>query len=448
MRPSLALLLLSGVASSSVFAGAGSVDLYVAALSNNSATWTTSTPIDGFRAYSIGYSICNASDTPSVWNASTSDHAITTSNMFVVRDGMIRQVGMSWVFHEFLPLQQSCGTCQPGPSGTLGPGCLTTTSSASAGQQGRLYRRSEVNASTGAFPFPGANTGDTSAIGQRLQVHTDDIETGSPYYFVEVQMISADEVTQDAKIYNNTFRRVTFVGDLQQPFPQDQTVDEPAIYAWRYFGNTPQQDPTVRIERVDIPGDGAVFVGSKATNIGGGVWRYTYAVQNVTSDLSIGSFTVTMGADPEPENLRFYDVDHHSGEPYDNTDWDLILGATIIRWQSPETFAENPNTNALRWGTMYTFSFESAVIPTDGGVSLGVFKPGGPATVGAPANVPSTISCATDINGDASTDFADLNLLLGAYGDTGPEQASDVNGDGESGFADLNLILGQYGQGC
>lgn len=447
MRPSLALLLLSGAAASSAFAGAGSVDLYVPTISNNSATWTTAGPINGIRAYSIGYSICNVSDTPSVWQANGPNHPAVTSNMYVVRDGMIRQIGMSWVFHEFLPLQQSCGACQPGPSGTLGPGCLTTTSSASAGQQTRLFRRSEINASTGVFPFPGNTTDDTTAIGKRLQIHADDIETGYEYYFYEVQMISPDEVTQDAKLYNNTFRRITFVGSLQQPFPQDFNFDEPAIFAWRYFGNTPHQDPTVRIERVDIPNDGTVFVGSKATNIGGGVWRYTYAIQNVNSDRSIRALKIPTGADPSPQNIRFFDVDYHSGEGYLDEDWEYTVHGDTIIWECP-TFGQANFANALRWGTMYTFSFEVERIPTDGEAELRIFKPGTPTQVLAPANVPSAISCSTDINGDAATDFADLNLLLGAYGDTGPEQATDVNGDGESGFADLNLILGQYGLGC
>ena len=44
--------------------------------------------------------------------------------------------------------------------------------------------------------------------------------------------------------------------------------------------------------------------------------------------------------------------------------------------------------------------------------------------------------------------FADLNLLLDAYGEKGPEQATDVDGDGETGFSDLNQLLGDFGQAC
>ncbi len=436
-----------GAASAAAIAGPSSVDLYVSSLSNNSATWTTNGPVNGVRAYSIGYSICNRSTTASVWNANTPNHPITTSNMFIVRDGMIRQVGMSWVFHEFFPLQQNCSGCVAGPSGTLGPGCFSTTSDASAGQQTRLLRRSWVNAATGQFVYPGDQTGDNSVIGKRLQVHTSDLETGYSNYFIEVQMIAPEEIGQEEKIYNNSFRRVTIVGPLQQPFPQDFTIDEPAIFAWRYFGNGAQQDPSVRIERVDIPNDGTVFLGSRAQNIGGGVWRYTYAIHNVNSDRSINRLAVGLNG-AVAQNIQYFDPDYHSGEVYfdDEWDYDASHGANLY-WFGPD-YAFSGLGNVIRWGTLYTFQFEAAAIPLDGQAELRLYKPGVPSAVNAPATVSSGLFCPTDINGDASTDFGDLNLLLGAYGATGPETASDVDGDGEVGFSDLNLLLGQYGQGC
>ena len=45
-------------------------------------------------------------------------------------------------------------------------------------------------------------------------------------------------------------------------------------------------------------------------------------------------------------------------------------------WSS-ETFAENPNANALRWGTLYNFRVDMDVAPVSGVIRLVAFKPGG-----------------------------------------------------------------------
>lgn len=50
--------------------------------------------------------------------------------------------------------------------------------------------------------------------------------------------------------------------------------------------------------------------------------------------------------------------------------------------------------------------------------------------------------CFGDLNGDAVVDGADLGLLLGAWGTTGP---ADLNGDGVVDGADLGLLLSLWG---
>ena len=83
----------------------------------------------------------------------------------------------------------------------------------------------------------------------------------------------------------------------------------------------------------------------------------------------------------------FGDVDYHSGEPFDNADWTITESATEIGFTSPETFAQNPDTNALRWGTLYNFWFDANTPPVDRTATLDLFKPGTPSdiTVTVPA---------------------------------------------------------------
>lgn len=53
-----------------------------------------------------------------------------------------------------------------------------------------------------------------------------------------------------------------------------------------------------------------------------------------------------------------------------------------------------------------------------------------------------------DTNGDGVINFADLNTVLGAFGQTGFGAPGDVNDDGVINFADLNAVLGAFGASC
>ncbi len=58
--------------------------------------------------------------------------------------------------------------------------------------------------------------------------------------------------------------------------------------------------------------------------------------------------------------------------------------------------------------------------------------------------------CLADANTDNAVDFADLNVVLSAFGQTGDAGfvSADVNTDGVVNFADLNAVLSVYGGSC
>lgn len=56
--------------------------------------------------------------------------------------------------------------------------------------------------------------------------------------------------------------------------------------------------------------------------------------------------------------------------------------------------------------------------------------------------------CTGDANGDNMVDFADLNLVLGAFNSSGMGLPGDLNDDGVVNFTDLNLVLGNFNQPC
>ena len=72
-------------------------------------------------------------------------------------------------------------------------------------------------------------------------------------------------------------------------------------------------------------------------------------------------------------NVGFKDINYNSGEIYDSTDWSSAVLSGSVNWNTV-TYEENPNGNALRWGTMYNFSFTASASPVVGDIQLGLFK--------------------------------------------------------------------------
>ena len=56
--------------------------------------------------------------------------------------------------------------------------------------------------------------------------------------------------------------------------------------------------------------------------------------------------------------------------------------------------------------------------------------------------------CVGDATGDGLVNFADLNLLLSCYGQTGEAMPADLNSDGVVNFQDLNILLSNFGASC
>src|SRR5262249_11695316 len=128
-------------------------------------------------------------------------------------------------------------------------------------------------------------------------------------------------------------------------------------------------------------GDGWVYVGSRATSLGGGMYHYEFAVENLNSDRGIGSFRVPIPNGAIVSNAGWSQVDCHSGVPAEdanrNTAWIQTVSATEVSWSTPHTFSPASPTlgSYLRWGTLYNFRFDTNVPPATGNITLGYFKP-------------------------------------------------------------------------
>ncbi len=383
------------------------------------ANWGT---VGDITAYSVGTVSCNVGDEEVSWRDGTPQfpdnrHPVIAQNMYRLADGRFEQIGQSWLKHGFFALDgNECLDCQANGSGDwLGVGCSDPYNAWLNGSQNGLGPKYQVNPFTGDFPYPPDDPPYSGNVARRLQVHTSDViasKNPDASYWLEGHYIAADDA-QAGNGYNNvSYRGVNLLADGRIGSFAGGTVQKrSAISAWKVA------EPEVDIVQIDLPGDGRLFLGYKATDLGNGYWEYEYALYNMNSERAAGSIIVPVADLLDVLNDGFHDVDYHSGEPFDGADWVVARNAGTIAWAT-ESFGANENANAVRWGTLYNFRFQADAPPVETEIEIGLFKPGAPEMVIVTAIGPEAPlnPCPADLVVDGAVGVKDLLFLLGAWG--------------------------------
>lgn len=386
--------------------------------------------VGDITAFAVGTNACNIGTQRANWISYTNQHPVIIQNLYRLDDRGFYQIGMSWVKHGFYAVSQSlCSPCNDPTDGTqLGVGCSDPYSASLNGVQTNMSPRSTVNGHTGYFPYPWSGTVQNT-IARRLQVHDADLDpalNADARYFVQGHYVAADDAAAGNQDNNASYREIR-VGN---PSPSVYNLGvitawptrrgQAAVRAWQ------DVDPEVTEIDIRVPGEGLFILAADARPTGAGTWRYRYALQNLNSDRSARSFSVQLPFGGTVQNLVFHDVEYHSGEPYDGTDWVAVFDGEHLTW-STVSYAVNPNANALRFDAVYSFSFESNVQPGAGKVILGLFKPGLPTEVST-----STLGPLLDIidcNQNTIPDLCDLDCeAVGCMPPCGT--SADCNGNG------------------
>ena len=366
----------------------------------------------------VGTDSCNNGDQPLDWfSLPDNDHPVIPQNLYRMSGGAnnderFEQVGHSWLKHAFLALEDDacgfgCNTngCVTGQH--LCVGCSDPYGASLNASQTGLGSRAWVNPFTGFFPRgdsqtpPNDHTGHVHAgTSHRILVEVNDLNTtlnpGATYY-AEAAYISPHEYAWcqthhgQCNMYNNaSYQQYHVSGTTNFTFtPVGGTVRmQPAINAWTGAAAN-QIEPA--------PGnDGFGVLGYKVTNPSAGVWHYEYAVYNQNLDRAIESFSVLLGPGISVSNIGFHAPPQHpafandgtvGSAGFSSTPWTPDQTPDSLTW-STETFAENPNANAIRWGTLYNFRFDSDQPPRTTNATIGFFKTGSPITVQIQAPTP------------------------------------------------------------
>jgi hypothetical protein len=413
--------------------------------------------VAGVTAYSFSTTVCNVGDAGEPFEAFTSDHPVIAMNLYRLHQGRFEQIGMSWVKHTFGSATGSfCCQCQdPGSGQLLGVGCSDPYSSDTNGNQAGfggmsgLGPRSDIDPVTGLFPFPYTTQGASGdAIYKRLQVRNADLDPAlnpGAQYFGEIHYIGRQDAIAGNRNNNMAYRPAvvgSFVdGGWNVALSGITRQGTPAIMAWS------ASDPQVLDAIADVPLDGRFILSSRSTDNGDGTWRYEFALYNMNSGRAAGRFSVPIGAGVTVSDVGFHDVDSHSGEVYDSTDWSVQVGAGAVTW-STDDFATDPDANALRWGALYSFRFDADRPPATVGATIGLFAPGSPSSVGASAFAPAPAGAPGDLDGSGAVDITDLLTLLAAWGPCPapcPPCGADLDGDCQVGVTDLLVQLANWG---
>ena len=356
----------------------------------------------------VGTDSCNFGTVDLNWFALPSnDHPVIPQNMYRMSGGAnnnerFEQIGQSSVKHAFTALTNNiCSLGCNGTGGTrLGSGC-SDPYSAGLNAGPNLGSRAWINPFTGAYPRgdsannPNNHTGHVhTGPSHRILTEISDLSTtlnaGATYY-AESQYVTPHEYVWcqanpgQCNMNNNVSYRQYTVTGTASPFsfsPATATIrSKAAVAAWT--------GATLVDFNPDPGNDGVGTVAYKVTNPSPGVWHYEYAIYNQNLDRAIQSFGIPMSAGVTVSNVGFHAPPQQPGWTFDgtvgntgfsSTPWTQTAATGAMTWSS-ETFAQNQNANAIRWGTLYNIRFDSNRPPQTTGATIGFFKTGNPITV-------------------------------------------------------------------
>jgi len=330
--------------------------------------WGSTTAI---TAYSFAATACNVGTSPAFWHYGLTP--VVSQNLFDLKDGRFQQIGQSWIKHPTGPeTGDYCGACLPASAGSLGVNCSDTYAATGNGAQTFLGMKYSVNPYTGDYAIE-----DTSATGnaifKRLQVHNYDLDPAlnpGAKYFVEVRYVSPDDATTGNGENSATYRPVTVSGSAATgvynlTLTGPNVIGQPAIMAWK------AADPSVTITAAQLPDDGTLYLGTKVTYRGNGLWRYEYAIENFDAAQAPLAISIPIPAGSTVSGPSFHDVEYHSGDIQDNGTWARTTGPTSVQWKANTLVLNGQVPNALRWGTLYNFRIDVNAAPGTHALLLG-----------------------------------------------------------------------------
>lgn len=282
-------------------------------------------------------------------------------------DGRFEQIGTSQIKHAFYTVNSNC-TIDCGSHHILYPGCedIYTVNNNDGGSF--LGPKNELEAFTGIWEEVGSffdqngdgsqdNTSNNSDE-NRLTIHESDINDNSHDYYFSAWYIIRDDVN----IFNTMgHRQYDLLPNQQQTswsFINPGTFTQgPASDAY-LTPNTTAPDLMSASHRTLQANEGHLTAAVKVIDLGGGLYRYNYLVENHDYDPQVEAITIPLDDDAAFNAFVWSDLDDDA-----NNNWQITR-------QNNQLTLTQTNGNTIDWGSLFSFSFTTDRSPELGTVSL------------------------------------------------------------------------------
>lgn len=357
---------------------------------------------------------------------SNDQHPYLIWNLYRIdAQGRIEQIGRSGVKHAFLTINTTCDD-NPSDGHILGRGCGDTYGTGNNDSIGDLGPRSELVPATAQWgrcgsvydadcngsrdsQSPCSNVGGSTCSSwafrlQTLESMIDPAVNAGATYFAESWYIAREDIN----ILNTMQSRplsFSWTGSAWSSSNSTPLRLGPAMSRWVAPDTT---NPNERSQDIATE-EGSLRVAMRVSDLGGGQFRYDYAVMNFDF-----ARAVTQGAEPNLRVLRnngfnqfsvpfpleaeFSAPEFADGDGDAGTDWSLTREGGALVWRAAGT-ATAP-VNPLNWGTLFRFSIVTSEAPQTGQVSIGIAEAGMPSSISANMLVPGSTSMPDDVFAD------------------------------------------------
>ncbi len=311
-------------------------------------------------------------------------HPFLVWAMYRELSGVVQQIGVSDVKHAFFAQNTVC-SCAGGNilwsagSSPNGQGCADLYGWATNDNPTHLGPRSELVAAAGEweqcgslFAPGGAPPGpcDPTSSGatldefeRRLVVQESMLGVNGASYWMEAWYVVRDDID----IFNS-MAHVTVSPVLNGSvwiFSPGGTVPGAAIDEWVAPGTATATQQHTRVATAS----GHYSLTVKVTNLGGGDYRYAYALMNYDFDPGFDRLAFEIPQGVTVSNTGFADADGPGAN-----DWTASTAGGELSFAAPAA--------ALGWGRMATFTFEADTPPISSAATIGIAEPAAETQVG------------------------------------------------------------------
>lgn len=312
-------------------------------------------------------------------------HPFLNWSMYREVDGRFEQMGVSGIKHAFLTINSNC-TLNCNDNHILWPGCEDVYGVGTNDSSSVLGPRDELNAFEGTWdncgtffdpePCTGSQQNSSSGTGQnRLVVNTNELTDNNND---AVYMQSWYLIRDDINIFNSMGYRTlnpSQNGGNWNMSPSNDFTNGPALdkYVPRNTIGSMQASQTIATS------EGQFAVAVKVVDLGGGLYRYNYAIENYDFDPRFVNFNIPLANSAMVADTVFADPDTN-----DANNWQFSHSNGILS-------VIGNTQNEQDWGELFSFSFTSDSPPYLRIMTIGASESVDNVVVTAPTLVPELI---------------------------------------------------------